>query len=360
MRSPSEQISEGQPGATEPIVEPDAEVMQRHPRRQSSSQTSDLVGPLPPQAEGVKQLVVDRLYDLTNAGDPSPQALGPGLLGVALGRMDDLGSVAFQPTPMIVFSLEAFVCDVGSREGRARAFEPRVGISPQREEGLGQWLIGGGGTPETEARYYPGGLYSGQEREALVPPYGVGPTDVGLPGEPAVTPTLGVPDGHRRTIECLVGMSLTLQHLPQLQGDLLDVLGIQSQETVELGTVWESRECPSEMGLGVAVEVSFVVVRRPPREDGEGDDFALGEGGWRSGASLFGGVRLAEIIHDDVEYGEEGVHIEHVESAPFPSGLVGKPTLIRGHLPLKSSPCNSHQAFKAGADAVLHKVASPA
>jgi hypothetical protein len=124
-------------GATELVVEPDAEVMQRHPRRQSSSQTPDLVGPLLPQAEGVKQLVVDPLYNLTNASDPPPQALGPAsLLRVALGRMDDLGSVAFQPTPMIVFSLEAFVCEVGSREGRARAFEPRVGISPQSEEGL--------------------------------------------------------------------------------------------------------------------------------------------------------------------------------------------------------------------------------
>jgi hypothetical protein len=74
-----------------------------------------LVRPLLPQSEGIKQLVVDRLYDLTNAGDPPPQALGPAsLLGAALGRMDDFGSVAFQPTPMILFSLEAFVCDVGS------------------------------------------------------------------------------------------------------------------------------------------------------------------------------------------------------------------------------------------------------
>ena len=119
------------------IVEPDAEIVQSYPRRQSRSQTPDLVGPLLPQTEGVKQLVVERLYDLTNAGDPPPQALGPGLLGVApTGRMDDLGSVALQPTPMILFSLEAFVCDVGSQEGRARTFEPRVGISPQREEGL--------------------------------------------------------------------------------------------------------------------------------------------------------------------------------------------------------------------------------
>src|SRR5215204_4714850 len=142
-------------------------------------------------------------------------------------------------------------------------------------------------------------------------------------------------------------MSLTLQHHSQLHGDLLDVLGIESHETVELGTVWESRECCSQMDLSVAVEVPLAGEPRPPSEDGQGDDFALGEGGWRSGASLLGGVRLAEVIHDDVEYGEEGVHIEHVESAPFPSGLVGKPTLIRGHLPLKSSPCNSHQAFKS-------------
>jgi hypothetical protein len=153
------------------------------------------MGPLLPQAEGVKQLVVDRLYDLTNAGDPPPQALGPGLLGVApTGRMDDLGSVALQPTPMIVFCLEAFVCDVGSpEEGRARAFEPRVGISPHREEGFGQWLIGARGRAETETRYYPGGLYSGQNRETLVPAYAVGPTDVGLSGEPAVSAALGVP-----------------------------------------------------------------------------------------------------------------------------------------------------------------------
>ena len=128
-----------------------------------------------------------------------------------------------------------------------------------------------------------------------------------MPGEPAVSAALGVPDGHRRTIECLIGMSLTLQHHPQLHGDLLDVLGIESHETVELGTVWESRECCSQMACGVAVEVPLAGEPRPPSEDGEGDDFALGEGGWGSGASLLGGVRLAEIIHDDVEYGEEGV-----------------------------------------------------
>jgi hypothetical protein len=55
--------------------------------------------------------------------------------------------------------------------------------------------------------------------------------------------------------------------------------------------------------------------------------------------------RVAEVVDHDVECSEEGVHIEH-GSVPFPSGLVSKPTLVRGHLPLKFSVDNSHQAFK--------------
>ena len=56
---------------------------------------------------------------------------------------------------------------------------------------------------------------------------------------------------------------------------------------------------------------------------------------------------LAEVVDDDVECGEEGVYVEHKESVPFPTGSVlGKPTLERGHLPLKLPTDNSHQAFK--------------
>jgi len=41
------------------------------------------------------------------------------------------------------------------------------------------------------------------------------------------------------------------------------------------------------------------------------------------------------------------VHLDHEESVPFPWGSGSKPTLEGGHLPLKSSTDNSHQAFKA-------------
>jgi hypothetical protein len=68
------------------VVEPDTKVVQRHPRRQSSTQTLNLVGTLPPEAEGIEdiedieELVVDRLDDLTDGGYPPPQRLDPASL----------------------------------------------------------------------------------------------------------------------------------------------------------------------------------------------------------------------------------------------------------------------------------------
>jgi hypothetical protein len=55
------------------------------------------------------------------------------------------------------------------------------------------------------------------------------------------------------------------------------------------------------MGLGVAVEVSFAGESAPTGEDREGDDLALAQGGWWSGASLFGSMRVAKIVDDDVK-----------------------------------------------------------
>src|SRR5215216_8205687 len=64
LRSPLQQISESQPRTTKLLVEPDTEIVQRYPRRQASSQAFQLMGPLPPEVEGIEELVVDRLGDL--------------------------------------------------------------------------------------------------------------------------------------------------------------------------------------------------------------------------------------------------------------------------------------------------------
>jgi hypothetical protein len=108
VSSPSHKICELQPRTAELVIEPDTEVVQRNPRRQSGTQTLDLVGTLPPEAEGVEEFVVDRFDDLTYPGYPPPKRLGPGLFGVALGRMDYLRSVVIEPAAMVFSAFEAF------------------------------------------------------------------------------------------------------------------------------------------------------------------------------------------------------------------------------------------------------------
>src|SRR5215216_4349505 len=77
MRSPLEQVSEGQPRTTKLVVEPDAEVVQRNPGRQASPQPAQLMGSLRAKAKGIVELLVNRLDDLANACRPTPQPLGP-------------------------------------------------------------------------------------------------------------------------------------------------------------------------------------------------------------------------------------------------------------------------------------------
>src|SRR5215210_6162608 len=158
--------------------------------------------------------------------------------------------------------------------------------------------------------------------------------------------TLTVPDRHRRAVQCLIGALSYLQNSCQMQDESLDELCVGAYAAVELGAAWQGREGRAQAALSVAVEVPLAGESRPPGEDGQGDDLARTEGGLRSWPP-FRRTGVAEVIDHDVECGEEGVHVEHEESVPFPSGSGSKPTLKGGHLPLKSSTDNSHQAFKS-------------
>src|SRR5215203_6430927 len=153
LRSPLQQISESQPRTTKLLVEPDTEIVQSYPRRQASSQAFQLMGPLPPEAEGIEELVVDRLDDLAYSSHPSSQALGPvPLAGVALGRVDDACPVAFQPASMVFLALKALVGYVGSPGRRSHAWQPRVRSMPDGEECLCSLLVGGRSSTETKTR----------------------------------------------------------------------------------------------------------------------------------------------------------------------------------------------------------------
>ena len=131
-----------------------------------------------------------------------------------------------------------------------------------------------------------------------------------------------------------------------MQGHLLDEIEVVAHAAIELRADGQGGEGVAQASARVTVEIPFACEAGPPGEDGEGDDLAGAQGCLGSGMLSFLRAGLAEVVCDDVECGEEGVHVEHEESVPFPWGSVGKPTLGHGHLPLKFLRAdNSHQAF---------------
>src|SRR5215204_1546646 len=304
------------------------------------------MGPLPPEAEGVEQLVVDALHNLAYCGHPASQALGPASLArVSFGRMDDGCSVALLPAAVVLGSLKALVSYVGSPADRSHADEPLVWLSPHGEEGFRQMLVGGRSTSEAEARDDPSRVDGGQQAKAFVPSQTITPTDVSLPGHPSMPSTLAVPGRHSRAVQRFVRALWRLQQSRQMQDESLDEFCVQTHAAVELRAVGQSRKSRAQLGLGVAVEIPLAGEPGPPGEDSQGDHLASTERRLWSW-SHFRRAGVAEVVDHNVECGEEGVHIEHEESVPFPSESGGKPTLECGHLPLKSSSYNSHQAFK--------------
>ena len=103
--------------------------------------------------------------------------------------------------------------------------------------------------PKQKPVITPVGSTAVSKREPLVPSYAVGPADVGPSGEPSVSPALGVPNGHRRGVQGLVGRRPALHHPRQVQGHPLDGLGIEAHEAVELGAIGQGRECVPELSV---------------------------------------------------------------------------------------------------------------
>ena len=77
MRLPVHQVCKGQLGPTKLLIQPDAEVMQGNLRGQARLQPTELMGSFPIQAEGMLELVMDRLHNLADTREPAPQRLGP-------------------------------------------------------------------------------------------------------------------------------------------------------------------------------------------------------------------------------------------------------------------------------------------
>jgi hypothetical protein len=105
------------------------------------------------------------------------------------------------------------------------------------EEGLRQWLVSGGGGPETITCDFAGRIYGNEQATAFIPAQAVGPADAGhlRRGKLAMSAALAVSDGHRRGVQGLVRTLAILRHLHQMQGHPLDVIGTKEYQPIELG-----------------------------------------------------------------------------------------------------------------------------
>ena len=189
------------------------------------------------EAEGDYQFLARGLHDLADGSDPTPQGLGPYLTGIALGWADEPRPVMKQPSLAIFGSLEALVDHVRSRGGTPHTPKSSVRLSPPGKESLGQRLIFSGSRGEAEAGDYSSGIAADKQAESFVPSQAVGPSDVGLSGQPPFTPSLRVMDGHRGAVQGFVGTSLSTQKRRQVQSGLLDELQPKPHQPVKLRAV---------------------------------------------------------------------------------------------------------------------------
>src|SRR5262245_4757450 len=122
MRLLVHQVDEGQPWPAELLIHPDTKVMQGDLRGQTDSKPTQSVGPLPVQAQGMKELLVHGLDDLPEPGQPAPQGLWPWRLAIALGWAEHLGPGGLPLRRMMRLARKALIDYI-----RAQGWTPHTG-----------------------------------------------------------------------------------------------------------------------------------------------------------------------------------------------------------------------------------------
>jgi hypothetical protein len=307
---------------------------------------------------GVAEALGDRAHDRVGLAQPEDE---PGLRvpgtddrGARLCGDDQIngawtrerGYVRASQTPSVVFStFKAFVGHLGSSDRQSHARQPRVWPVAHCQEDLGQWLIFRGSRGETETYYDACGVNSDEQARSLISSQTIAPSDDGLTGKLSLASSLGISDGYGPAVQGLIGTVFTLYRCGQMQGYLLDEPHLGAHQPIELRAVGRGGKSALQMARCIVAKVPLTAEAPPPGEDGEGDHFAGIERGIGPIKPLFLRAGLAEVVDHNVECSEESVYVDH-EPVPFPSGSVSKPTLVCGHLPLKSSTDDSHQALK--------------
>ena len=87
------------------------------------------MGPFTIQAEGMLELIIDRLYNLADSRKPEPQGLGPWRLAIPFGRADDLCAVEPPPYRMVPLPFKTLVDDIWASGGCPNTGQARMRLA---------------------------------------------------------------------------------------------------------------------------------------------------------------------------------------------------------------------------------------
>src|SRR5689334_23558272 len=115
--------------------------MQGHLRCQTRLKSTEVMGPFTIEAEGMPELLIHGLDDLTHPRQAVPEPLGPRRSAIALGRAEDLGAIGLPPGLLIGLPFEALVDGIRPTGRGPHARQARVGMATEDKERLRQGVI---------------------------------------------------------------------------------------------------------------------------------------------------------------------------------------------------------------------------
>ena len=341
MRLPVHQVCEGHPWPAQLCIHPDTEVMQGQLRRPTRLKPTEVMGPFTIEAEGMPELLIHGLDDLTHPRPPAPEPLGPRRSAIALGRAADLGALGLPPGLLIGLPFEALVDGIWPTGRATHARQARVGIATEDKERLRQGVIFGAGSPKGKASDHPHRGDGHQQREPFIPAQAIAPADIRQAGQPARSAPLGIPRRHPGAVQGFIGPALGCHERHEVQKKGHERRLVLPHLAVELLPRGQRGKGGPQVALGIALKAPFTAKTLPLRKHRQGQHFAPAESSLRPRVGLQGQGGLAKVINHDGKHSEEGVHIDH-EIAPS----LGRESNSTGrrHLPLVA---NSHQAFNS-------------
>lgn len=164
------------------LIQPDTDVMERNLCHQPRPKPAEIRGSLPVQTQGMNELLIDGLDDLTDPRQPTTPRLRPRRLAMPLGWTPDLGPRGLPPRRMMRLPLTALIDDVGSQRGCPHARHSQVRPATQSKEGVGEGVGFGAGRSKAKAGHHPHGVDRQQERAPFIPAQTIPPAISASPG----------------------------------------------------------------------------------------------------------------------------------------------------------------------------------